>query len=284
MPAITRGVAILKLLARSPEPLGAVAIARALDIIPSTALHILRALVAEQLVAFDGEKKRYSLDAGILTLARSTLRQDSFSAFAQPHLDAIARTYGVTAIGTRVLGLTHMIVVCISHSEMMLRIHVDIGSRFPALISATGRCLAAFGDLPEPDLRRAFERLRWDDPPDYALWQRQVEQARQLGYGVDDGSYIRGITILAAPVFSISGRMTHALAVVALRDQAQADRFEQIGAAMREAARSISERLGFAGPAADGQPAIDHDKPAARQAIRRTNGTGNARKRRTTGT
>lgn len=211
------------------------------------------------------------------------MRQDSFSAFAQPHLDAIARSYGVTAIGTRVLSLTHMIVVCISHSEMMLRIHVDIGSRFPALISATGRCLAAFGDHPEPDLRRAFDRLRWDDAPDYALWQRQVAQARQLGYGIDDGSYIRGITILAAPVFSISGRMTHALAVVALRDLAQADRFEQIGAAMREAARSISERLGFAGPAADGPSGIDHEKPAARQAVQRTNGTGNARRRRTAG-
>ena len=284
VPAVTRGVAILKLLARSPEPLGAVAIARAIGIIPSTALHILRALVAEQLVAFEPEKKRYSLDAGILTLARSTLRQDSFSAFAQPHLDAIARTHGVTAIGTRVLGLTHMIVVSISHSEMMLRIHVDVGSRFPALISATGRCLAAFGGWQEPDIRRAFEKLRWDAPPAYAQWKGEVEQARQLGYGVDDGNYIRGITILAAPVFSIDGRMTHALAVVALRDQAIAGRFAVIGEALRAAAQSISERLGFAAsaPAAETHDPTNDDKPATQRAGKRKNGMGNAGRRSAT--
>lgn len=284
VPAVTRGVSILKLLARSHEPLGVIAIARALDIIPSTALHILRVLVAEQLVAFDPETKRYSLDAGILTIARSALRQDNFSGFAQPHLDTIAATYGVTAIGTRVLGLSHMIVVAISHSEMMLRLHVDVGSRYPALISATGRCLAAFGNLPEADVKRAFERLRWDNPPDYARWTREVALARRLGYGVDDGSYIRGITIVAAPVFGIDGRMTHALAIVAVRDQAPDERIAAIGRDTRAAALAISERLGFAGPApsADAGRGNDQAKPTERRAAKRHNGSGNAGKRRST--
>ena len=33
------------------------------------------------------------------------------------------------------------------------------GSRFPALISATGRCIAAFGDYPEDELRAAAPEL-----------------------------------------------------------------------------------------------------------------------------
>ncbi|MGE0715039.1 MAG: IclR family transcriptional regulator [Alphaproteobacteria bacterium] len=274
MPAVTRGVAILKLLARSPEPQGVIAIARALDIIPSTALHILRALVAEQLVSFDAETKRYALDAGILALARRALRQDAFSALAQPHLDDIAGTYGVTAIGTRVLGLAHMIVVAISHSQLMLRLHVDVGSRFPALISATGRCLAAFGGWPDADLKRAFDRLRWDDAPDYARWKREVEQARRVGWGIDDGNYIRGITILAAPVFAIDGRMNHALAVVAVRDQARDGRVEAIGRDMTDAAAAISTRMGYA-PSRDTE-----DQPAEQQAATTGNGKGNAGKRK----
>ena len=59
VPAVTRAVAILRLLGRSDEPLGVHAIARALALIPSTCLHILRVLVAEGLVAFDPGTKRY---------------------------------------------------------------------------------------------------------------------------------------------------------------------------------------------------------------------------------
>ncbi|MCC7272833.1 MAG: IclR family transcriptional regulator [Alphaproteobacteria bacterium] len=286
VPAVTRGVSILKLLARSHEPLGVIAIARALAIVPSTALHILRALVAEQLVAFDATTKRYTLDAGILALARSLLRQDRFSVLAQPHLDAIAETHGVTAIGTRVLGLAHMIVVAISRSELMLRLHVDIGSRYPALISATGRCLAAFGGLPEPALRRAFERLRWHNAPDFARWKREVEQARRIGYGVDDGDYIGGITIVAAPVFRIDGRMTHALAVVALHDQTRSDRIDAIGQATRTAALSISAQLGFAPSQPMPTEATGYKRPGLQPAVsrKRTSGTGNGARRSSAGT
>jgi len=41
----------------------------------------------------------------------------------------------------------------------------DIGSHYPALISASGRCLAAFGGHLWPEIERRFRALRWDDPP-----------------------------------------------------------------------------------------------------------------------
>ena len=60
-PAVTRAVAILRALGQSPEPLGVNAIANQLGLIPSTCLHILRVLVAEELVAFDPDNKKYTL-------------------------------------------------------------------------------------------------------------------------------------------------------------------------------------------------------------------------------
>ena len=73
VPAVSRAAAILRLLGRSDEPQGVQAIARALNIIPSTCLHILRTLVAEELVAVDPATKLYSLNAGVLMLARQWL-------------------------------------------------------------------------------------------------------------------------------------------------------------------------------------------------------------------
>ncbi|MGE0701255.1 MAG: IclR family transcriptional regulator, partial [Hyphomicrobiaceae bacterium] len=190
--------------------------------------------------------KRYGLDAGVLTLARSALRQDGFARIAQPELDQLATRRGVTAIGVRVIGLAHMIVVAISRSEAAFRLHVDVGSRFPALISATGRCLAAFGSHSPHEIERGFKALRWDAAPAYTDWLDEVAGTRRVGFGVDKGNYIRGVTIVAAPVIGIDGWMTHALVAVALSDQLPAKGAAAIGAELKAAAARVTGQLGGA--------------------------------------
>src|SRR6202045_1424231 len=74
-PAISRAAAVLRLLGKSDAPLGVHSIARELGLVPSTCLHVLRALVAEEFVSLDPDTKRYSLEAGVLTLARHWLRR-----------------------------------------------------------------------------------------------------------------------------------------------------------------------------------------------------------------
>jgi DNA-binding IclR family transcriptional regulator len=222
VPAVSRAVAVLRLLGRSEAPLGVNAMAKRLGMVPSTCLHILRALTVEELVAVDPASKRYSLGAGMLTLARSLLRKGSFAAAIQPGLDRLSRRYRVTAIGVQVIGLEHMIVAAISRAELALRLHVDVGSRFPALISATGRCLAAFGGFPPDEVERRFRQLRWDRPPSLKAWRAEVAAARRNGYSIDRGSYIRGVTILALPVLDAAGRMSHGVVALGVSEEIEA--------------------------------------------------------------
>jgi DNA-binding IclR family transcriptional regulator len=236
VPAVSRAVAVLRLLGRSEEPLGVNAMARRLGMIPSTCLHILRALAAEELVAVDPVSKRYTLGAGMLTLARSLLRKGSFAAAIQPGLDRLSRRYRVTAIGVQVIGLEHMIVAAISRAELALRLHVDVGSRFPALISATGRCLAAFGGFPQDELEDRFRALRWDRPPSLRVWRAEVAEARRNGYSIDRGSYIRGVTILALPVLNAAGRMSHGLVALGVNEEIEAIGVDRLIAELRAVA------------------------------------------------
>ena len=85
VPAVSRAIAILRLLGRTLAPMGVKAIAEALDLVPSTALHILRVLVAEELVKADAGKQ-YTLGMGTLALARGSLESDDFPTRVQPHL------------------------------------------------------------------------------------------------------------------------------------------------------------------------------------------------------
>src|ERR1700722_4840174 len=183
-PAISRAAAVLRLLGKSDVPMGVQAIARELGLVPSTCLHVLRALVAEEFVSFDPDTKRYSLEAGVLTLARHWLRRNRFNDLAQPVLDRIGQTFDVTTLGVHIVGLDHIVVVAVSQSGNNFQLSTHIGSRFPALISATGRCIAAFGDHAEAELEARFKTLRWDEPPTYTEWQAQVRQTRVRGFAV----------------------------------------------------------------------------------------------------
>ncbi len=242
-PAIARAAAILRLLGKSETPLGVNAIARDLGLVPSTCLYVLRALADEELVAFDPDTKRYSLEAGVLTLARGWLRRNQFSDLAQPVLDRLARDFGVTVQSVQIVGLDHIIVIAKAEGGASFQVSAQVGSRFPALISATGRCIAAFGGYTGSQLEARFQTLRWDDPPTLAEWQGQVEQAHQQGFGVDDGNYIAGVTVLAAPIWKTQGRPSHALVAIGIGSAMQRQR-DALAHALVAGARSITDQLG----------------------------------------
>ncbi len=247
-PAISRAAAVLRLLGKSETPLSLQVIARELGLVPSTCLYVLRALAAEELVAFDLDTKRYTLEAGILTLARQWLRRNQFPDLAQPILDRIATEFDVSMLGVQIVGIDHIIAVAVSQAGGTLRLATQVGSRFPALISATGRCIAAFGDHPEAAIRQSFDSLRWDNPPTFDDWLRQVADTRAQGFGMDDGNYIAGVTVIAAPVWKTPGKPSHALVAIGIGSALRRSGLEAVQKALIDGARIVSHQLGGSVP------------------------------------
>lgn len=243
VPAVSRAIAILRLLGKARAPMGVNAIAQALELVPSTCLHILRALVEEKLVLFDGESKHYRLGAGLVTLARSALESNAFPVLVQPALDRLSTAWGVTAIGVSVSDPEQMVVVALSRSNMPFRLHVDVGSVFPALISATGRLVAAFGGQQEAELKRRFQKLRWDKPLNYEVWRKEVAFAKKHQYSLDRNRYIAGITIAAVPVLTPTGKITHTIVSASLMDALTKTQTTQLLAQMHKEAQAIAAQI-----------------------------------------
>ncbi len=243
VPAVTRAIAILRLLGRGGEALTLKAISEELGMVTSTCLHILRVLVDEGLVKVDAGSKRYSLGVGMLALARSVIESSPFPTLVQPVLDRISREANVTAIGVEIAGQDHMVVLALSRSHAPFRLHVDVGSRFPALISATGRLVAAYTDMSDAEVERRFKALRWDQAPDIGTWRKDVEQARAKGYSIDRGNYIDGVTLVAVPVLDRGGRLTHSLVAAGLASQLGAAKAQAVAKDLQEEARALSEML-----------------------------------------
>lgn len=252
VPAVTRAIAILRLLGKSKNGMGVNAIATALGLVPSTCLHILRVLVAEGLVSVTNPDKLYQLDAGVLTLARSLLRKDGFHAMIQPELDGLAAAFPVTAVAVQLVGIDHIVVIAIAGSQLEGRIHVEIGGRFPAMMSATGRCLAAFGAYSEQELRAQWDKVRWDRAPSLKVWRQEVDAARRQHYSIDVDNYISGVTVIASPILDSDGKMTHAVVTVGVTKQIQKVTTAAIAAELTLVAQRLSSKLhdtlGLPGP------------------------------------
>jgi DNA-binding IclR family transcriptional regulator len=247
VPAVSRSIAILRLLGASEVALGVKAIAQELGLVTSTCLHILRVLVQEDLVRVDPLTKRYTLGTGMLPLARSVIERNTFPNVAQPVLDALAASWGVTAMGVEVRGLDHLVVVALSRSQVPFSLHVDVGSRFPALTSATGRLVAAFSGRPWQDIAQAFRLVHWQNAPRIEVWRKEVEAAGRKGFSIDRGNYVNGVTIVAVPLLNAAGQVSHALVAAGVSAQRDVARSVALAAAMRAQAQAISDSIAARG-------------------------------------
>lgn len=241
VPAVSRAIAILRLLSRSNKPLGVNAISRELRIVPSTCLHILRVLVREELLAVNASTRQYRLEAGVLTIARQFLVRDGFRSMIQPTLDFLADKLGVTVVAIQVSGLGHKIVIAVSRSELPLRIQVEIGSSSPALIGAAGRCLAAFGGYPRAEIESRFPPLRWYRAPTLKQWRAQIEFTSKSGYAVDEGNYFQGLTVVSVPILDENGLISHAIDAVGVSEQIAKIGVVRLATEMRTKVARLSE-------------------------------------------
>ena len=89
MPALRRGLAVLRLLATQAGPVPAAAVARELDLPRSTTYHLLAELAAAGFVTHLPEERRYGLGLAAFELGSAYLRQDPLERLARPVLRAL---------------------------------------------------------------------------------------------------------------------------------------------------------------------------------------------------
>jgi DNA-binding IclR family transcriptional regulator len=243
VPAVTRSIAILRLLGSGGGSMTLKAISQELGMVTSTCLHILRVLVEERLVKIDASTKRYSLDVGMLLLARSVIESNPFTSLVQPVLDRLSKKWNVTTIGVEASGIDHLVVLAVALSDAPFRLQVDVGSRFPALTSATGRLVAAYSRLPAAEIERRFKVAKWEQPPDLETWSNEVQTVRGKGFSIDRGNFMSGILVIAVPVLDSLGRMTHALVAAGVADQFGAVKSRSLAKELQAEAATLAQLM-----------------------------------------
>jgi len=238
--AVQRSVKILRYLARSQRPAGIREIARAIDVIPSTCMYILRTLESDGMVTLDAKSNNYSLGGALLYLAQGMVSNNEFIKAAQPMLDQIADENNVTAVAAWLESSDRMTVVAKSNVSSNFTVNITLGSRFPAFMSATGICCAAESKLSDEQFQKKFEKLVWKNPPDFRTWLGDIAFTRENGYSVDHGRVINGVTQIAVPVFDGEATATRFLAILDFSQDLANERRQKLISLLKNAAQDLS--------------------------------------------
>lgn len=244
VPAVRRAADILWELAGRPAPMNLSQISRAVHIIPSTCLHILRELVAARLISYDLNTKTYQLGSGIADLAKSATYLYQFADVARPQLQEIASRFSMTATATSRIDDQHLALVAFANPPNGISVSVTLGGRAPLMSGAAGRCFAAFGGLTEKQIASIFAKIEWDDPIAYPVWREQVEATKVEGYAVDRENFVAGVSAIAVPVVMPGRLVSNTVGVYAITAQLQRTDQNLVVSALKQVADTLSSRLG----------------------------------------
>ena len=240
---VSSAMAILRLLSEVEYPLGVNAIARELSLAPSSCFKILKALLTEDFIEFDTRTKSYSLGSGAINVARRALDPSRAFSIVRPRLEEIAQTYAI-AIGLwRMIRNSRMVLIGFAEGISQMRIHMSVGQRVPMLVGAIGRANAAHLDLPVDDLKREFDTLRWQTPLSFSDYLSQVQQAKRLGYGFDEGNFAPGVSTVAVPIVDEAGAIRYGISGIMFSGQHSPTTMHEIAQKLIVAGDWASQRL-----------------------------------------
>lgn len=241
--ALSSGLNVLRYLSAAEGRVSVTRVARDLGLNSSTCFNILRTLVHERLLSFDSESKTYAIALGLVELAKGALEQASYVRMIHHELVSIASTHNVTAtLWQRVPG-DRVVLVDRAESPAAIRVHMSIGQRLPMFIAALGRCMAAHSGLSAGELEKRFASLRWDDPPSFARYLKEVELARKNDYAIDPGRYVKGATTISAAILNADQRPIMAISAIGFSAQFNKEQINTLALDVRDRAYAVTRAI-----------------------------------------
>ncbi len=207
VPAVARASAILDLVALAQHPLGSNEIARALSLPKSSTANICLELIESgMLVRREGG---YSLGRKLVELGGHYLASvDSLREYydMSASLPILSRESSRMAI----LGGTDVLYLGKYEGRQQIRLTANIGDRFPAICTATGKALLALLPTREVENRyrdkpSAFVKLTEKSLTNIAALSKDLALTRERGYAIDDEEATAGVTCFGVAVPGFRG-------------------------------------------------------------------------------
>jgi DNA-binding IclR family transcriptional regulator len=193
----------------------------------------------------------------------ASLLGTSHAELIRPELERLAFKYETLVLLWRVTEDDRLVLIDRAYSQIAVRVEIKLGYRMPLLAGAVGRCVAATLDAPTSELRRRFAGARWQTPLSFSTFEKQVLEARDRGWSLDDGYLYRGLTTVAALIVDDERRPRFGISGVSITGQQSSQALRALGQDLAALATDIGHAL-FPGPNFAATPAKAGVRSASR--------------------
>lgn len=241
--SLDRAMVILEELSRH-DGLTLSDLAGRLDQSPATAYRVLVTLEKRGIVELDPVTQTWLVGAGAFLIGSRFLRRTSVVERARPFMRSLMEQTGETA-NLGVARGDHVLFLSQVETHASIRAFFPPGTLSPLHASGIGKALMAArrdGRVPQGGLQR-FTAHTLTAPQ--ALLD-DLERTRARGWAFDDEERTEGMRCVAAPVFDAMGEAVAGLSISGPVSRVTTDAVPDMGAAVAEAARSLSAALGHA--------------------------------------
>lgn len=238
--ALSHGLDVIEFLARAKAPvaLGAVAAAVAMS---KAGTHRILNTLCERGFAVHADGGIYSLGYKAWEIGWAVPGVQLVPR-AVPVMQRMADAVGDGAILGALDSGFEVVYLHVIESRQTVRVYIDVGSRLPAHVTATG--LACLAWLPQKRVLEILpEKLEARTPEtisDRKTLMRELERIRTRGYAQTLGTFRSDVGGVAAPIFDVDGNVIAALCVSSPRYRIDAAWSKRVPKAVIAAAREIS--------------------------------------------
>ncbi len=247
--AVERTLLILEAAAQRDGGLSNADFSRKLKIPKSSASYILRTLVQHGYLRRDKEDGKYRLGMKVLTLSRGALSGIDVRSVALPIMRHLVEQVHIT---THLAILDHNEAVYVEKVEAQSFIKMDtwIGRRMEVHTTGVGKAILAFLDAKEQEAilrQRGLKKLTPLTITSVPKLMREFDHIRQVGYAVDDEENSLGVRCVGAPIFNAGGKVEASIASTGTITDVPRDAVPRLAEMVKEAARRISNQIGYHG-------------------------------------
>lgn len=257
-PTVTqRVVTLLGLVARHEGGIGARDAERATGIDRSAVSRIFRQLESVGWAEQVDDRGTYTAGPQLFAAAAAVRQRDSLWRAAAPLLHELTDRFDETTYVAR--RRDHQVVFQDKvECSQTIRYVVELNQPFPLTTGAAGRAILSALSRNEieqivADGLHAYTPTTITDPDKY---RTQLDRDRRLGYAYSKSGWVPRGAGVASPFFDAAGTCSGAITVSAPIDRLTPTAVRSIGPAVRDAARRLSNRLGYGGESQghDGAP------------------------------
>jgi DNA-binding IclR family transcriptional regulator len=244
----SRVITLLGLVGRRANGVGPREAERITGIDRSAASRLFRQLEGLGWVQQGEERGTYTVGPEMFAVAAAVRQRDSLWRAAKPLLEGLTSrfdetTYLAVRQGRRVIFRDKV------DCAQPIRYVVELDEPFPLTTGAAGRAILSCLPGSEIDdiLARGLTAYTPDSITDADQYRGQLARDRELGYSFSKSGWVTRGGGVAGPFFDASGECRGAITLSAPIDRLPDGRVGDIGPAVREAAQSLSRRLGYTG-------------------------------------